>query len=418
MRACFFFFGVVASALALAGCRSLPDRSVEERRAAIEAEIDRQAVGLAPAIDSARERVAAAVAGEDGEVALDSVELRTALVHAQGDKARILARLPLRSPFELAEQHKVRRAETEIALAELEEATLAERVARCLPSLEKLSQAERERLFASYRERHLGLLDWSRELERAGRINEAAAAQFDLETRVKLATQQPIARPEPAGSNEMDRVFDVLPELDVTAALLQSEPELLRDQVVRHQPRVAVHRARREQLEALARRETMKRMPSPRFVDLGFEPVAYAGAKRQISARVSFDIPFGRAASAGNRRYRALARSEQSAETQSVRLLEREAAEALTLVNDFRARMSHWLELQKLADESEAVAERLLQSGVSEPDEVSRLTDSVYEARLAVLEARERAGRAECAVVEATGTTVAEWPSRSDRVVR
>ena len=90
----------------------------------------------------------------------------------------------------------------------------------------------------------------------------------------------------------------------------------------------------------------------------------------------------------------------------------------MTLVNDFRARMSHWLELQKLADESEAVAERLLQSGVSEPDEVSRLTDSVYEARLAVLEARERAGRAECAVVEATGSTVAEWPSRSDRVVR
>ena len=43
------------------------------------------------------------------------------------------------------------------------------------------------------------------------------------------------------------------------------------------------------------------------------------------------------------------------------------------------------------------------------PCQISGLLDTVYSAREAVLDARERAGLAGCAVIAATGLSVSEW---------
>lgn len=392
------------------GCGTPSGAHLGERLDRAEASI--AAVGLErdPAVEAARAEVEAAIAREAADVAIDRIELRAAIVHERDEKAQALARLPLRNPLELREQRRARRAESEVALARLEQVTLAQRAAGCLPTLAHRVREQLEEIFAAYARRHRALLDWNRELRNAGLVDEVRATRFELASSVKLTTRDPSGRPAPLPLDRDVAMLNALPDLGPGPGLLRTEPAVLHRELIRNQPSLAVHRARRRGYQALARRESVKRLPSPSFVDVGFEPVAYSGDERQVAARVAFEIPFGREARANQRRYEALARAERSGEQATLARRRREAEAALHEINAFRGRANDWLALATVADDSEAVADRWWRDRLAGPDEISNLLDAVYSARLAVLEARERAGRAGCTVIESTGVPPADWP--------
>lgn len=400
-------------ALGSLACATPSAPTLEERRARVETEIRSTGLAEHPAIEAARAELDAAIAQEAGEVAIDGLELRGALVHERDDKVQTLARLPLRSPLEMHQAVKARRAASEVALARLEEATLAQRVAVCLPSLEIQAHDEQQRIYARSAARRRDLLEWNHELRVSGSIGEVDARRFELESQIWLTTRDPSARPVPALPAGTPAVFDVLPEVVVGATDLRADSEVVQRVLRRHQPALARERAEREHFEALSRRETMARLPAPRFVDVGYEPVAFPGDRRQLEARVAIEVPFGREARANQRRFDALARAAKSRERAAIGTRQREAASALAEINAFRAGAERWHSLAALADASEQVAERWWNDRLADPADIANLLDRVHDARLAVLDARRRAGRAACAVIEATGATLAEWPQRA-----
>ena len=161
-------------------------------------------------------------------------------------------------------------------------------------------------------------------------------------------------------------------------------------------------------LEALAEAESAKRLPSVRFVDAGFEPYVEPGETRSWGARVAIDIPFGRAAHAKRARYEAMARAELSAERGLVERRLEEAWFAIEEINAFRRDGARWLNLLALADTAQEVADRWWRDRLTDPSEIAKLLDTIYSARRAVVDARERAGLADCAVTAATGLSASE----------
>jgi hypothetical protein len=394
-----------------AGCATPPESQVAERRAGVEARILEQGLGDDPAVRSAREELEAALAIQDTPVAIDGVDIRPAEVFEGNDKKKteILFRLPVGNPLDVSAQRQARRAETEMALAKLEEVTLEQRVALCLPSVEYLALDERKQIYAGYARRYRALLEWNQELRGAGLLDEVRLSRFDLESRLRLATRDPSAIPSPMTLLGTDRVLDVLPALERGVAPLVDEPGLIRELVLRHQPEIGVRQASRRHFEALARSENGKRVPSLGFVDFGFEPVPSPGDPRAYEVRASILVPFGREARANQTRYEALARAEGSAERALAEDRLREAKLAVDEINGFRERSDGWLELAELADAAEKVADTWWQNRLTDPSQISSLLDSVYSTRLAVLDAREQAGLAGCSVTAATGLAVSEW---------
>lgn len=399
----------VALTALFAGCATSPGSEVAERRAALEARIVEQGLGDDPAVQAAREELEAALAVEDAPVAIDGFEIRAAGEYENDGRMTALFRMPVANPLTVSAEREARRAETEVALAKVEEVTLAQHVALCLPSVKYLALEERSRIYGAYAQRYQALLEWNQELSRAGLLDEVRLSRFDLESRVRLATRDPSAIPRPMTLLGADRVLDVLPVPARGVAPLADEPALVRERVLSHQPEIAVHRASRKQFESLARSENSKRVPSLGFVDFGFDAVPFPGDTRAYETRVGIEVPFGREARANTRRYEALARAERSEERARAEDRLREAQLALEEVNGFRERSDGWLELAGLADAAERVADNWRQRRLTEPSQISSLLETVYSARLAVLDARERAGLAGCAVTAATGVTLSEW---------
>jgi hypothetical protein len=160
----------------------------------------------------------------------------------------------------------------------------------------------------------------------------------------------------------------------------------------------------------MARRERINRYPTVRFVDVGFEPVAYAGDERQVAAPVSLSIPFGRDAGASERRYQALSIGQRSVERAAVDEGVRTAVSPVEEINRFRRRGPDWLGLLEHADTAELVADRWWKNRLADSGSIAQLLEEVYDARIVVLAAQERAGRASCGVLASTGASVEDWP--------
>lgn len=391
----------------LTGCASSPPAATEQREQ-IEAEIQSHGLGNQPAIEAQRAEVEAAVAREDDSPVIDGFEIRAAAVHETDDKMQLRARLPFDNLFGASAKQDARRAGTEEALARLAETTLVERVRMCRPSLDRLVHEERLSIYGRYAERQKVLLERNDELKRAGRLDEVRAMSFELSQQVDLALAEPEPPTGPSGGSVT--VAAVLPEPTAGAPELSATPEVIHEQLRRHQPAVGVHQARGRHYDAMARSEAKRRLPTLKFVDFAVEPVAYPGDDRQYEAQVAFEIPFGRAARAGERQYAALARGQRSAERALILDRGEQARAAVETINWFRRRGAHWLGLRERADQAEAVADRWWKSRLAEPKAIAGLLDEVQDARLAVLDARERAGRAACTVLASTGLSVDEWP--------
>ncbi len=392
-----------------AGCVSSPPSDFADRQAEVEARITEAGLTNSARVQAARSELEAAVAREDEKVLLDSVELRAAAVTAEDTKMDALVRLPIGNPLAISALQEARRANSRVALAELSEAMLKSRVEFCLPSLQHEAEVENREIFSEFEKQHRALIDWNEDLRRAGSVDEVQWSRFKLETNVRLSRREISETQYPLSLYGLKRALNVLPSLEGGLTPLDDDIGNLRERLKNHQPEIEAHRAKQQYYEAMARGESVKRLPSVRFVDFGFEPIPDAGEERQYAARVAFEIPFGREAGAKKRRYQALARAEVSDQRRVLDERVREAQTAIEEINVFRGRAEDWRALLAMAEASEQVAARWWRERRADPGEIAKLLDTVYSARMTVLKARARAGAAGCTLLSATGVLVTEW---------
>ena len=393
------------------GCATDIGEDASVRREALESRMRDWGVADAPAVKAKRAELDAAIAHESDSPILDSIEVRANGRHEGTDeKLRMLVRLPVEDYLGASADRAARRAETEIRLAQLGEVALKHRVRTCVPELEQLVHAERMKHFRSYVKRQQAMLDQNQKLRDAGQLDQVAALRFELVGHVKLARNRPVP---PARVLELDpdaKPTIVLPSLRRKNPGLADSLEVVHEQVVRNNPEIDEFRARGKEFDALAEKKSVSRYPSVRYLGFGIEPVTYPGDKRQIEAQVAFNVPFGRGANAGARRYQSLALGQENAERAFVQGRVQETRAALEEINHFRSQSGHWRDLLARADKAEKAADRWWKKRLAGPKAISQLVDEVFDARSTVVDAQERAGYATCAVLSRTGLTVDEWP--------
>jgi hypothetical protein len=392
------------------GCATDLSEDASVRREALESRMRDWGVADAPAVKAKRAELDAAVAHETDSPVLDGVEVRARARHEDDEKVKMLVRLPVEDYLGASAERAARRAKTDIRLAQLGEVALKHRVRTCVPELEQLVHAERMKNFGRYVKRQQAMLDRNRKLSEAGQLDQVAALRFELVGHVKLARNRPVP---PARVLELDPDATptiVLPELRRKNPGLADSLEVVHEQVVRNNPEIDEFRARGKEFNALARKESVSRYPSLRYLGFGIEPVAYPGDKRQIDAELAFNVPFGRGAAAGVRRYRSLALGQENAERAFIQGRVQETRAALEEINHFRSQSDHWRDLLARADKAEKAADRWWKKRLAAPKAIAQLVDEVFDARSTVVDAQERAGYATCAVLSRTGLTVEEWP--------
>ena len=363
--------------------------------------------GLAddPAIQARAAEVEAARALEQGETLVDEVELRVGDEYVDSEhRVRVVARIPVEHPAELRTQREVLRAETEVAVARLEETSLERRAELCFPSVDVLVHRASQSIYDVYAMRQKALLEWSEDWRRAGTLDELSAARFEIESRLKLVTREPSRPPQ------VEVVLPVLPEVEARPTGLVRTLPLLRETVRSHHPSAALRRATAERYQALLARAESQAKPWLKFVEASYRYESGAGGDHGGGGRLAFEIPFGIQERASAGRYRALIRQEQSEEQRLVDEQVRRSLEALEALADFEARAAQWQELEWLAEAAEQIADRWWQDRLARPSQVAALLDQSFAARRAVLEARERAAIAGCTLLAMTGVPPEQWP--------
>jgi hypothetical protein len=390
---------VVLAASLATSCAGPPEVDYQPR-------IEEASRGLAddPAIQARAAEVEAAMAHEQGEAVIDEIELRVGEEFVDQHRVRVSARIPVKRPTEHRRRQEVLRADTEVAVARLEEASLARRAELCFPSVDVLVHRRRTSIYDSYAARQKALLEWSQESQHSGVIDELSATRFELESRIKLATREPVRPPQ------VEVVMPVLPEIGAKPQHLVRTLPLLRETVRSHHPSVTVRRATAERYRALSNRARSQAKPWLKFVDVSYEHESGGGGANGGGARLAFELPLGARERASAGRYQALVRREQSEEQLLVEEQVHRGLRALGELADFELRTEQWQELQQLAGDAEEIAERWWRDRLARPSQVASLLDEAFAARVAVLEARERAAIAGCTLLAMTGVPPEEWP--------
>jgi hypothetical protein len=309
----------------------------------------------------------------------------------------------VRHPSELQAEREALRADTEIEVARLEAAGLDRRVNLCFPSVEAQVHDLRRAIYAEYAERQRVLLEWNRDWRTSGVIDELSGARFELDSRVKLATREPPPLVERA------RVPVQLPEIGAAGGELVRSLEFLRAATRDHHPSVGVRRATAERYRLLSDRARARRLPGIRFVDVFYEHRTER-SRDGVGGQLAFEIPFGGEEQADIRRFDALGRQQRSEANAIVEDQIALSLQALNDVHNFEAGAERWLELERLAARAEQVADRWWRARQAQPTQVASLLDEAYAARIAVLEARERAASAQCTLLAMTGVPLEAWP--------
>jgi hypothetical protein len=146
-------------ATGVAGCATSPppdlDRRISEAGRGLEGD---------PALEAGREEVAAAVARERGEPALDEFELRVRGDSRDGDpEVGTRVRVPVPDPGLVGARRAVRRAETEASVARLEETSLRRRGELCFRSIAFFNDTATTEIYTAYAQRQRLLLEWNEE---------------------------------------------------------------------------------------------------------------------------------------------------------------------------------------------------------------------------------------------------------------
>jgi hypothetical protein len=343
------------------------------------------------------------MARERGEVALDEVQLRVENEYEDDYGLRLTARVPVPNPKEVRARRGLRRSDTETSLARLEETALGRRSELCFASIESAAHTEEAGIYDEYARRQRALLERNEEQRRSGSQSERTSTRFELENRIKLATRMPGPAPQ------IEAAVRDLPLVYAPMGRLVRAYAVVRKTIGEHHPSTAVFMAVSDHYAAHSAREESRRLPWLDFVDLSYEPVA-TGDDSEIGAQIAVRIPFGARARGNAQRYRALSRSESLKGERLVEEQVRRSLFALRELDDFETRVKQWEELLALARKADEVAERGSRQRVATLSQIASLFEQAYEARIAVLEARERAGMAGCTLLAMTGVPPEDWP--------
>jgi len=394
-------FRVWLCAFALA-CAAPPHQPAEQTQRIEDAE---RGLGDDPALQAQHEAIDAARANEQRPKLVDAVELRAGEDYLAGEhQVRALARVKVKNPIELRAERAELRARTEIEVTRLEETSLDRRVALCFPTVEALVSDQQNAIFDVFAERQKVLLAWNEDWRSSGVVDELSGMRFELDSRIKLATRRPpLISQQPHADMQ-------LPELAIG-----NDGELVRDaerlvEIVReHHPSVALRRATAARYERLVDRAHARALPGLRFVDLAYEHRTER-SRDGVGGQLAFDIPFGGASRAEVARYEALGRQQRSEARAIVDDQVTLSLQALDDVRDFETRADELRELEQLATQAEQVADRWWKGRLAKPAQVAALLDDAYSARIAVLDARERAASAACTLLAMTGVSLDAWP--------
>lgn len=347
--------------------------------------------------------VEAALEREREETPIDAFQFRVE-AEADGDHdVRFLTRIPVPDPGRLRSSRAIRRAETQVSLARLEETALERNAEACALAIELGGHRETERLYAAYAARQRELLEWDEDRRQVGVRKEGLTLQFEIEREVRLVNYLP--GPEPVGEARTA----VLPAVGGLPRPLSKSHELLRRLVGGQHPSIAVRNATAARYAAMSERAQAAGRPWFDFVDWGY--TVEQGRQDEISGQIAVRVPIGSTSDASAGRFRALERASIHEANQVLEDGIRSALEALEEIERFQNNTARWQVLLNLAEKAEEVAERWWRERLAGPPTVAALFDRAYEARRIVLLARKRAGLASCELVAMTGVWIDDWPS-------
>jgi outer membrane protein TolC len=230
-----------------------------------------------------------------------------------------------------------------------------------------------------------------------------SGARFELDSRIKLATRQP-----PPIAEQL-RADMGLPEIGSPDGELVRDVEQLGAAVREHHPSVELHEAIAARYRRMVDRAHARRLPRLRFVDVSYGHRTDR-SRDGVGGQLAFDIPFGGRQRAEIEHFEALGRQQRSEANALVADQISLSLQALNDVHDFESRAEQWRELERLALDAEQLADRWWKVRLAKPTQVSALLDNAYAARIAVLEARERAANAGCTLLAMTGISLDAWP--------
>jgi hypothetical protein len=347
--------------------------------------------------------VEAALEREREETPIDAFQFRVAEEYDGDHDVRFLTRIPVPNPGLLRSSRAVRRAETQVSLARLEETALERNAEACVLAIELGGHRETERLYAAYAARQRELIEWDKGRRQVGVRKEGLSLQFEIEREVRLANYLPKLRP--VGESQTA----VLPAVGGPPRSLPKSRELLRRLVGDRHPSIAVRNATAARYAAMSERAQNAGRPWLDFVDWSY--TIEQGRHDEIAGQIAVRVPIGSSSDASAGRYRALERASLHEANQVLEDGIRSALEALEEIERFQHNTARWQALLNLAEEAEEVAERWQRERLAGPPTVAALIDRTHEARRIVLLARMRAGLASCELVATTGVWIDDWPS-------
>ncbi|MEO1936463.1 MAG: hypothetical protein ABGX04_16955, partial [Myxococcales bacterium] len=206
--------GIVTMATLAFGCAGPPRSDLVQRQAAVEAKISEVGLEHDARVEAARSELAAALAREQEEVLLDSVELRAAAVTEDETKMNALVRVPIGNSLALSAMKEARRADSRVALAKLSGAMIKSRVDLCMPLVRYESQIEGTKIFTKYAKQSRALLKWNEELRESGLVNDMDWTLFKLSSRVRLASRAVPDAEAPITTLGLEGALGVLPDIE------------------------------------------------------------------------------------------------------------------------------------------------------------------------------------------------------------
>jgi hypothetical protein len=406
---------LILAASALAGCGA-------ERRASVHGRVDEilRAAPDSPALQAEAARVEASLAREGEASVLDGINLRVEDVQPQsfealGDGIDVETRVSIRNPWATASERRAREAETDGAIAHMQRRALELDAEDCTRGLEAAASTERQALHGWYEAQLEPLLRWSADCRAAGTIDELDAERLALGAQVTLEKRRPPHVEPPAGPEVQ------LPSIQrEKSAPLDRRPETIAVTIDGHQPRAASMRAAARAYQELAQRARRRRLPWFGFVGVSYEfragdddedlALEQVNTADTIGAELTVDIPFGLDLHAETERYEALSRAETQDAEAAVQEAARLAQEALGQIAEFEGQGERLAALVEQADRAQALVERWSAGRLGDPRRVASVLEQIFELRLEVVDARERAGLAGCVLLETTGLSLTQWP--------